>query len=135
MKQKFITLFKKTNLQRNLIEDFAWIAESAESNAYFGYGISEIFRSNATARDLMEISEHRMEKMITLAAKIGWNSCAGRKEQVSLLMQEFSKETAEKGYQIKDEAQTLTPIAGIPHKSVRTFRRNSPSSSRLDITA
>lgn len=103
MQNKFFNIFKKTSLQRNLIGDFAWIAQCAETNAKYGYGISEIFRSNATANDLMELSGHRMEQMITLAAKIGWYSCARDKDQVSRLAEKFSQEAKTKGYCIHEQ--------------------------------
>ena len=81
-----------------LASDFAWIVSCAMSNAEYGYGVPELFRSNATARDLMEISEGRMEQMIKLAGLVGWNICAEDMDEANRCMREFKEEAIKRGY-------------------------------------
>ena len=94
MKKKFIAI----GLTESLAADFAWIVSCAASNAEYGYGVRELFNSNATARDLMEISEGRMERMIELAGLVGWNICAEDFGEANRKMQEFKAEAKSRGY-------------------------------------
>ena len=83
-----------------LATDFAWVISCAESNAEYGYGVQELFRSNATVRDLMEISEHRMQRMLELAGLIGWSLCAEDMDEVNKYWREFVAEARSRGYAI-----------------------------------
>lgn len=97
MKKKFMEM----GLTEPLAADFAWIVICANENASFGYGVRELFISNATARDLMEISEHRMTRMIELAGLVGWNICAEDFEEARAKMSEFKEEAIKQGYIIE----------------------------------
>lgn len=94
MKKKFIAM----GLIDSLATDFAWIVSCAASNAECGYGVAELFRSNATVRDLMEISGHRMERMIELAGLVGWNIAAEDMVEANAKMREFKEEAIKRGY-------------------------------------
>ena len=94
MKKKFMAM----GLTEALATDFAWLVSCAMSNAEYGYGVRELFISNATARDLMEISEGRMEQMITLAGLVGWNICAEDIDEANAKMREFKAEAIKRGY-------------------------------------
>ncbi len=85
-------------LTEALASDFAWLVSCAMSNAECGYGVRELFRSNATARDLMEISEHRMQRMIELAGLVGWNIAAEDIAEANVKMREFKAEAIKQGY-------------------------------------
>ena len=94
MKKKFMAM----GLIEALAADFAWVVSCAMSNAEFGYGVAELFRSNATVRDLMEISEHRMQRMIELAGLVGWNIAAEDIDEANAKMREFKAEAIKRGY-------------------------------------
>lgn len=94
MKKKFMAM----GLTEALASDFAWLVSCAMSNAEYGYGVRELFISNATARDLMEISEHRMQRMIELAGLVGWNIAAEDIAEANVKMREFKAEAIKQGY-------------------------------------
>lgn len=94
MKKKFMAM----GLTEALATDFAWLVSCAMSNAEYGYGVRELFISNATARDLMEISEHRMQRMIELAGLVGWNIAAEDIAEANVKMREFKAEAIKQGY-------------------------------------
>lgn len=98
MKKKFMAM----GLTLALATDFAWLVSCATSNAECGYGVRELFRSNATARDLMEISGHRMQHMIELAGLVGWNIAAEDMGEANAKMREFKEEAIKQGYIIMD---------------------------------
>lgn len=94
MKKKFMAM----GLTEAIATDFAWIVSCATSNAQYGYGVGELFRSNATVRDLMEISGHLMQHMIELAGLVGWNIAAGDVDEANVKMCEFKAEAIKRGY-------------------------------------
>ena len=94
MKKKFLRL----GLTNALAQDFDWVVSCARENAACGYGVRELFRSNATVHDLMEISGHKMEKMITIAGRIGRMLCAADREETEIALQEFRSEAIKQGY-------------------------------------
>lgn len=96
MKKKFMAI----GMCEALATDFAWVVSCAINNAECGYGVRELFRSNATVRDLMEISEHRMQRMIELAGLIGWNLCAEDMDEANKCWREFKEEAKARGYAI-----------------------------------
>jgi len=73
-----------------LINDFKWIVECGESNAYYGYNAQEIFNSNSTAKDLMRTyaSDPAMEKAILGCAKVGFYRCAEDEDMVKEVIEE-----------------------------------------------
>ena len=46
-----------------LAQDFDWLVTCAKINASLGYPVGELFKSNSTARDLMEISSCRIRNI------------------------------------------------------------------------
>lgn len=94
MKKKFMAM----GMHEGMAQDFAWIVSCAISNAECGYGVAELFRSNATVRDLMEISGHRMQRMIELAGLVGWNICAEDMDEANAKMLELKAEGIKRGY-------------------------------------
>ena len=98
MKKKFMAM----GLTSALATDFAWLVSCATGNAECGYGVRELFRSNATARDLMEISNHKMQRMIELAGLVGCNIAAEDFEMADEKMREFKEEAIKQGYIIMD---------------------------------
>lgn len=90
--------FKAMGLTDALAQDFAWLVSCASINAEYGYGVKELFRSNATARDLMEISGGRMQRMIELASLVGWNVAAEDEVEVNRRLREFKEEAIKQGY-------------------------------------
>jgi len=98
MKASMKTTFRRMGMSDALAADFDWIVTCAKINASLGYPTGELFRSNSTARDLMEISSCRMEKMITLAGRIGRGLCAGDGDSVLECTRLFHEEARAKGY-------------------------------------
>lgn len=96
-----IKIFREMGLTDSLAHDFAWVVSCAQENAAYGYGIRTLFVSNATVHDLMEISGHRMEKMITIAGRIGRLQCAGDEDEKDKALQEFRTEARRQGYIIE----------------------------------
>ena len=73
------------------------IISCAESNAGYGYGVKELFNSNATVRDIMKADEGQ-RRMIELAGLIGWNLCAEDMDEANKCWREFKEEVKARGY-------------------------------------
>ena len=98
MKASMKNTFLRMGMSEALAQDFDWLVTCAKINASLGYPVGELFKSNSTARDLMEISSCRMEKMITLAGRIGRFICAGESDSVRECTRLFHEEARLKGY-------------------------------------
>lgn len=81
-------------------KDLAWIISSTYYNAYYGYSFNEIYRSNATARQILEITEGKALGMLNLAIRAGRLLCAGENEMVEDTLNELREEAIKKGYLI-----------------------------------
>ena len=69
--------FIRIGVSKSLASDFAWIVSCAYENAYYGYGLGELFNSNATVKDLIEhYGMDKIRPVILSVGRIGWAKCA-----------------------------------------------------------
>ena len=69
--------FTRFGVSASLAKDFAWIVSCAYENAYYGYGLGELFNSNATVRDLVDhYGMDKIKPVIIAVGRIGWAKCA-----------------------------------------------------------
>lgn len=85
MKRWFLNL----GICESLAGDFAWIVRCAASNAEYGYGVLELFNSNATVRDLMKYYGRPMQDVVIALGRIGWAICSEDYREVENNKQKF----------------------------------------------
>lgn len=84
--------FNKLGAPKALASDFAWIVSCAELNAEYGYGVSELFNSNACVRDLVRYyGLDKIKPVIDALGYIGWAICSEDDSEIKKAKKEFEK--------------------------------------------